>query len=38
VANFENRVSREMKKIADKYINLSTYINEVKKLKEVELK
>lgn len=30
VANFEGRVSREMKKLADRYINLSEHINEIK--------
>ena len=30
VANFEGRISREMKKLADKYINLSERINEIK--------
>jgi len=31
VANFENRISREIKKIADKYINLSDYLEEIKR-------
>lgn len=31
VANFENRVSREIKRIADKYINLSNYVNEIRR-------
>jgi uncharacterized LabA/DUF88 family protein len=31
VANFENRISREMKKISDKYINLSEYMMDIKK-------
>ena len=30
VANFEGKISREMKKIADIYINLSEYLNELK--------
>ncbi len=31
VANFEDRISREMKKISDRYINLSQYLNEIKR-------
>ena len=31
VANFENRISREIKRIADKYINLSDYIEEIRR-------
>ena len=30
VANFEGKISRELKKIADKYVNLSKYLNEIK--------
>ncbi len=30
IANFENRVSREIKKIADRYINLLDYIEKIK--------
>ena len=30
VANFEGKISRELKKIADKYINLSEYLEEIK--------
>jgi len=29
--NFEGRISREIKKIADKYINLSNFKNEISK-------
>jgi uncharacterized LabA/DUF88 family protein len=31
VANFESRISREVKKIADKYINLSEHLGEIQK-------
>jgi uncharacterized LabA/DUF88 family protein len=31
VANFEGKISREMKKLADKYINLSEHLEEIKK-------
>ena len=31
VANFENRVSREIRKIVDKYINLSKHIEEIRR-------
>jgi uncharacterized LabA/DUF88 family protein len=30
VANFEGKISRELKKIADKYLNLSEYLEEIR--------
>lgn len=31
IANFENRISREIKRIVDEYINLSEYVKEIKR-------